>query len=85
MKAYLLKDPTTNLEFISSNRNEVAGYEHAQTEVHDGHFLTTQELEAKIRKAVEITRLDGGVNFQGDMTSEMSVDEIVSTILGEGE
>ena len=44
-----------------------------------------RELEAMIRRAVEITRLDGGVNFQGDMTFEMSVDEIVSAILGEGE
>jgi hypothetical protein len=51
IKLYKLDDSTTNLVFYSSERNEIAGYEHSETTVSEGFYLTAEELEQREREA----------------------------------
>jgi hypothetical protein len=50
---YRLNDPTTSLVFYSSERSEIAGYEHSETTLSEGSFITASELEQREREAFE--------------------------------
>ncbi len=51
-KIWMLKDDSTKLEIISNFREEIAGYEHSLTTIHEGYFITKEQLEQLIQTVV---------------------------------
>ena len=87
MKAYLYE---VQCPLTGQFEKQLSTYEReGDRTIEKGHFLTTPELEAKIRRTVEMARKRVSGRCESGKVVEWldkhTPDEIVSSILGEGE
>lgn len=67
IKAYLLKDLVGGYTRVDNHREQLSKYEHADTVIEEGFFVTKEELEQIKREAFEaghkILYCDGDMEF----------------------
>ena len=56
IKAYLLKDLVGGYTRVDNHREQLSKYEHADTVIEEGYFLTKKELEQIQKEAFEAAR-----------------------------
>lgn len=64
IKAYLLKDLVGGYTRVDNHREQLSKYEHADTVIEEGYFLTKKELEQIQKEAFEAGRKE--VGYYGD-------------------